>query len=46
MQKVTPGVRYSFGPVEEALKETFVPALFEVLKEGMPEQGVTRLSIK
>ena len=46
MQRVTPGVGDSFGPVEQALKETFVPELFEGLREGMPEQGVTRLLAK
>ena len=29
MQRVTLGVHDSFGPVEKALKETFVPELFE-----------------
>ena len=28
------------------LKETFVPALFEGLHEGVPDQGVTRLPVK
>ena len=46
VQRVTPGVSNSFGPVETALKETFVPALFEGLREGVPERGVTGLPIK
>ena len=46
MQRVTPGVGDSFGPVEEALKETFVPAFFKGLQEGVPERGVTRLPVK
>ena len=46
VQRVTPGVRDSFGPVEEALKETFVPALFEGLRDGVPERGVTSLHVK
>ena len=46
MQPVTPGVGNAFRPVEAALQETFVPALFEVLREGMPERGVTRLPVK
>ena len=29
MQRVTPGIGDAFGPVEKALRETFVPALFE-----------------
>ena len=39
MQRVTPGVCDSFEPVEKTLKETLVPALFEGLREGVPEQG-------
>ena len=46
MQRVTLRVRDSFGPVETALKETFVPALFEGLHEGVPERGITRLPVK
>ena len=36
MQRVTPGVEEAFGPVEEALREVFVPALFRGLSEGVP----------
>ena len=43
---MTRGVGDSFGPVETALKETFVTALFEGLCEGVPGQGVTRLPVK
>ena len=43
---MTPGVGDAFRPVETALKKTFVPALFEGLGEGVPEQGVTHLPIK
>ena len=46
VQRVTPGVGDSFGPVETALKETFVPALIEGLCEGVPERGVTNLNVK
>ena len=46
MQRVTPGVRDSFGPVEDALKETFVLALFQGLREEVPKRGVTRLPVK
>ena len=46
VQQVTPGVGDAFGLVETALKETFVPALFEGLDKGMPERGVTRLPVK
>ena len=31
VQQVTPGIGDAFGPVEKALWETFLPALFEVL---------------
>ena len=43
---VTPGVRDTFGPLEDALKETFVRELFQGLREGVPGRGVTRLPVK
>ena len=46
VQRVTPGVSDAFGPVEMALKDTFVSELFKGLREGMPERGVTRLPVK
>ena len=46
MQQVTPGIGDAFRPVETALKETFIPALFEVLGNVVLEQGVTRLTVK
>ena len=46
MQQVTPGVGDSFGPVDTALKETFVLELFEGLCEGVPERGITHLPVK
>ena len=46
MQRVTLGVGDFFGPVEKVLKETFVPSLFESMREGVPELGVTRLPVK
>ena len=46
MQRVNPGVGNSFGPVETALNDTFVLALFEGLREGVPERGVTRQTVK
>ena len=46
VQQVTPCFGNAFGPVEKALRETFVPELFEGLGEGAPEQGVTRLPVK
>ena len=46
VQRVTPGIGDAFGPVETALKETFVPEFFEGLGDGVPERGVTRLPVK
>ena len=46
MQRVTPGIGDAFRLVETALKETFVPAFFEGLGDGVPEQGVTQLPVK
>ena len=46
VQRVTPGVGESFCPVEEALREIFVPSLFKGLREGLPERKNTRLPVK
>ena len=46
MQQVTPGISDAFDLVEKALRETFVPALFEGLCDGAPERGVTHLPVK
>ena len=46
MQQVAPGIGDAFVPAEKALRETFVPALFEGLVEGAPERVVTRLPVK
>ena len=46
VQRVTPGVGDSFGPVEEELKETFVPELFKGLWKGVPEREVTCQPVK
>ena len=46
VQRVTPGVGEAFGPVEEALREIFVPALFRGLSEGLPTRKNTRLPVK
>ena len=43
---MTPGVGNAFGPVEDALQETFVLAFFEGLQEGVLDRGVTRLLVK
>ena len=46
MQRGTLGVGDAFVPVDTALKEIFVPALFERLGKGVLEQGVTCLPVK
>ena len=46
MHRVTPGVGEAFGPVEEALQDIFVLALFRGLTEGLLERENTRLSVK
>ena len=46
VHQVTPGIGDDFGLVEKALRETFVPDLFEGLGDGVPERGVTRLPVK
>ena len=46
MQWVTPVIGDVFGPVENALRETFILALFEELRDGISERGVTRLPVK
>ena len=46
MQRVTPEVGTAFGPVEEALREVFLPDLFWGLTEGLPTRENTRLPVK
>ena len=46
VQRVTPGVGAAFVPVEEALWEVFVLALFRGLTEGLPTRKNTRLPVK
>ena len=46
MQRVTHGAGAAFGPVEEALREVFFPALFRGLTEGLPTRENTRLPVK
>ena len=46
MQRVTPGIGDALGPEEEALRETFLPALFQGLGEGTTGRGVNRLPVK
>ena len=46
MQWVTPGIRDAFGPVEEALRKTFLLDLLQGLGEGEPGRGFTCLPVK
>ena len=46
MHRVTPGVGEAFSPVEESLREIFVPSLFKGLREAVPERENTRLPVK
>ena len=46
MQRVTPGVGALFGPVEEVLREVFLPALFQGLTERLLTRANTRLPVK
>ena len=46
VQRVTPGIVDASVPVEKALRETFVLALFEELGGEASERGVTRLPVK
>ena len=46
VQRVTPGVGAGFGPVKEALREVFVPAIFRGLTEGLPTRENTCLPVK
>ena len=46
MQRVTPGIKDDFVPLEEELQETFLPALFQDLGEVEPGRRVTRLTVK
>ena len=40
------GIGNAFHPVETALRETFVPSLFEGMGNGFPERGVAHLTDK
>ena len=46
VQRVTPCIGDSFGQVEKALRETFLPSLFQGLGEGELGSGVTFLPVK
>ena len=46
LQRVTPSIVDAFVPEEKALQDTFLPAIFEGLREVAPERGVTCLPVK
>ena len=46
MQRVTSDIGDAFGRMEKSMRETSVPALLEGLGDGVPERGVTHLSVK
>ena len=46
MPRVTPDIGDAFSPVEEALRETFLPDLFQGLGEGVSGRGFTCLIVK
>ena len=46
MQSFTPDIEDALGPLEQTLRESFIPSLFHDLKEGTPGRGVTRIPVK
>ena len=46
VQQVTPFIGDTFGPVEKALRESFLLALVQGIGEGILWGGVTRLALK
>ena len=46
VQQVTPDIGDAFGPVEQALREAFIPSLFRGLGERTPGRGVTYPPVK
>ena len=46
MQRVTPNIGDNFRPVEQALRDDFIPVLFQGLGEGKPGRGVTCQPVK
>ena len=45
VQRVTLGIGDTFGPVEEEITTTFLPALFEGVGDGAPGRSITRLPV-
>ena len=46
LQRVSPSKVDAFGPFKKALRENFLPAIFEGLVERAPGIGVIRLPLK
>ena len=46
IQRFTPDIGDTFGPVEEVLRDTFIPVLSKGVGEGTPVWGVTCLPVK
>ena len=46
MQRFNLGIRDAFGPVEQALQETFLMSLFQGLGNGAPGRGFICLPVK
>ena len=46
MQRITHSIGDAFGPVEEVLRETFLPALFQGLGEGTLGRGAISIPVK
>ena len=46
LQQFTLNIGDAFGPVEQALRDAFFPALFQGLREVTPGRGFTCLPVK
>ena len=46
MKQFTTNIGDDFGPVEEAIRDSFLPSLFQGVGEGSPGQGLTQISVK
>ena len=45
-QRVTLGTGNTCCPVEDTLRSTFLPGLFQVVTDGIPEWVITRIPVK
>ena len=46
MQRVTPNIRDAFGPAKKALRDSFMPELFQGIGEIIPGRGFTQMPVK